>query len=145
MKIGRISDVGEAHLQLLLPPYAVVRSAALRGRDNTWIDEVGEGSPIATAPGVQLSPGGSGKQEKWVGKGLHLPQICERMYEAEKADFQLLFVQNVFFIEANYSNLINILGQKSLVAAASTFHSLSSTALRERENRRTGTLEKAHL
>lgn len=63
MKISRISDVGKAHLQLLLPPYAVVRSAALRGRENTWIDEVEEGSPIA-APAVQLSLGGSGKQEK---------------------------------------------------------------------------------
>lgn len=65
------------------------------------------------------------------------------MDEAEKADFQLLFVRYVFFTEANYSQCIRTeIPTSSCIDIPLT---LSSTALRERENRRTGTLEKAHL
>lgn len=39
-KSSSIRDVGKAHLQLLVPSYAVIRSTALRAGENIRIDEV---------------------------------------------------------------------------------------------------------
>lgn len=67
------------------------------------------------------------------------------MYEAEKTDFQLLFVRYFFYRGKLLQSDQCTRSETPTSSCIDIALTLSSTTLREREYRRTGTLEKAHL